>query len=101
MVEKREVTVLEINGKRFTISCFHECDISKYDLTSIKCFFTGGERIQVALLKRLCRKGDHYFSDYRSYEGVKDLLDCCKKGNEKMGFGWQPAFHGEGEGCRR
>ncbi len=53
---EREVTVLELPATVYNIM-LHECDISKYDLTSIKCFFTGGERIPVALLKAYAEKG--------------------------------------------
>ncbi|MGD9579330.1 MAG: long-chain fatty acid--CoA ligase [Syntrophorhabdus sp.] len=94
VVEKERVTVLELPATVYNIM-LHECDISKYDLTSIKCFFTGGERIPVALLKAYAEKGIIISQIYGLTEVSTIFWLPASRAIEKMGSVGQPAFHGE------
>jgi fatty-acyl-CoA synthase len=56
MIEQYEVTVVEPPATllRFILE---QCDVKKYDLSSVKCWFTGGERVPPSLLKEYQKLG--------------------------------------------
>ncbi|MBP1745668.1 MAG: long-chain fatty acid--CoA ligase [Deltaproteobacteria bacterium] len=94
VVEKERVTILELPATVYNIM-LHECDIARYDLTSVKCFFTGGERIPVALLKAYAEKGIIISQIYGLTEVSTIFWLPASRAMEKMGSVGQPAFHGE------
>jgi fatty-acyl-CoA synthase len=94
VVEKERVTILELPATVYNI-ILHECDIAKYDLTSVKCYFTGGERIPVALLKAYAEKGIIISQIYGLTEVSTIFWLPASRAIEKMGSVGQPAFHGE------
>ena len=93
-VENERVTVLELPATVYNI-ILNECDISKFDLSSVKCFFTGGERIPVALLKAYAEKGIIISQIYGLTEVSTIFWLPAGRAIEKMGSVGQPAFHGE------
>jgi len=54
--EQYKVTILELPATVYNFM-LEECDIDRYDLCAIKCCFTGGERVPVALLQAFAEKG--------------------------------------------
>lgn len=54
-IEKRRVTLVEMGSTLFRF-ILQECDLSQYDLSSVRYYFTGGERIPVAMLKEYHEK---------------------------------------------
>jgi fatty-acyl-CoA synthase len=49
-IEKYKVTVVEPPATLLKF-ILEQCDVKKYDLSSVKCWFTGGERVSPSLLK--------------------------------------------------
>jgi len=94
VVEKERVTILELPATVYN-NMLHECDIEKYDLSSVKCFFTGGERIPVALLRAYAEKGIIISQIYGLTEVSTIFWLPARRAIEKMGSVGQPAFHGE------
>ena len=55
-IQQHGVTVLEAPATLFKF-ILEECDLQKYDLRSLKCCFTGGERVPPSLLKEYRERG--------------------------------------------
>jgi len=55
-IEKHRVTILEISATQLRF-IMEQCDLSKYDLSSLKVCYTGGERVPVDLLEEYARRG--------------------------------------------
>ncbi len=93
-VERYKVTILELPATVYQF-ILNECDISKYDLSSVKCFFTGGERISVILLKEYLNKGIIISQIFGQTEASTITFLPKEKAIEKIGSVGLPVFHGE------
>ena len=93
-IQKHRVTILELPATVYNF-ILEECDIEKYDVSSLKCCFTGGERVPVTLLKTLAEKGLIVSQIYGLTEASTLFWLPMEKAREKMGSVGQPIFHGE------
>ncbi len=93
-IQKHRVTILELPATVYNF-ILEECDIEKYDVSSLKCCFTGGERVPVTLLKTLAEKGLIVSQIYGLTEASTLFWLPMEMAREKMGSVGQPIFHGE------
>ena len=103
-VEEQKVTILELPATVYNF-ILGECDLTAYNLSTLKCCFTGGERVPVALLKAYADRGITISQIYGLTEASTIFWLPIEKALEKMGSVGQPAFHGDvkivDEGGRR
>ncbi len=92
-IQQHRVTILELPATVYNF-ILNECDIEKYDLKTIKCAFTGGERVSVALLKALKEKGLLVSQIYGLTEASTLFWLPIEKAEEKMGSVGSPVLHG-------
>lgn len=92
--EKHKVTILELPATVYHF-ILEECDPTAYDLSTLKCCFTGGERVPVALLKTYADKGIAVSQIYGLTEASTIFWLPIEKAVEKMGSVGRPAFHGD------
>jgi fatty-acyl-CoA synthase len=93
-VERYKVTILELPATVYNF-ILEECDIDRYDLSAIKCCFTGGERVPVALLQAFAEKGVIISQIYGLTEASTIFWLPIDKAIVKMGSVGQPVVHGE------
>lgn len=93
-VERYRVTILELPATVYQF-ILNECDISKFDLSSVRCFFTGGERIPIALLKEYLNRGIVISQIFGQTEASTITFLPKEKAIEKIGSIGVPVFHGE------
>lgn len=93
-VQRYRVTILELPATVYQF-ILNECDISKFDLSSVRCFFTGGERIPVALLKEYLNRGIVISQIFGQTEASTITFLPKEKAIEKIGSVGVPVFHGE------
>ena len=93
-IEKYKVTVLELPATVYSF-ILNECRIEDYDLSSLKCCFTGGERVPVALLKAYAEKGLTLSQVYGLTEASTLFWLPMENAIEKMGSVGQPVMHSE------
>jgi len=72
-----------------------ECDLSQYDLSSIRCYFTRGERVPKTMLKEYYRKGITLSQFFGQTEASTITFLSPKDAVPKMGSVGLPVFHGE------
>lgn len=93
-IEEYKVTVLEISATvlRFILE---QCDIDKYDLSSLRVIYTGGERVPTALLEDCEKKGIIVSQIYGQTE--TSTLTWLSPGDavRKRGSVGKPVFHGD------
>ena len=93
-VETYKVKVLEAPATtlRFILE---QCDLNQYDLRSLRCCFTGGERVPPALIKAYKDRGITVSQIYGQTE--TSTLTWLPKADaiRKMGSVGVPVFHGE------
>jgi fatty-acyl-CoA synthase len=94
IIEKYRVTVLELPAVVYNF-ILNECRIEDYDLSSLKCCFTGGERVPVALLKAYAEKGLTLSQVYGLTEASTLFWLPMENAIEKMGSVGQPVMHSE------
>ena len=93
-IQRHKVTILELPATVYNF-ILHECDISQYDLRTIKCSFTGGERVSVPLLKALKERGLLISQIYGLTEASTLFWLPTEKAEEKMGSVGSPVLHGD------
>jgi fatty-acyl-CoA synthase len=93
-VETYNVTVLEAPA---TVLKFmlEQCDIDKYDLRSVKCWFTGGERVPPSLLSAYLEKGIVISQIYGQTETSTITWLPVGDAPRKIGSVGIPVFHGK------
>jgi fatty-acyl-CoA synthase len=92
--EQYKVTILELPATVYNF-IIEECDIDRYDLSSVKCCFTGGERVPIALLQAFAGKGIIISQIYGLTEASTIFWLPTDKAVMKMGSVGQPVIHGE------
>jgi len=93
-IQKYHVTVLELAATVYQF-ILHDCDLSQYDLSSVRCFFTGGERIPIAMLKEYHKKGIIISQIFGQTEASTIAFLSPEKAAHKIGAVGLPVFHGE------
>jgi len=93
-IQKHRVTILELPATVYNF-ILKECEIDRYDLTSLKCCFTGGERVPISLLKALAEKGLIVSQIYGLTEASTLFWLPTEKAQEKVGSVGQPVFYSE------
>lgn len=93
-VEKYRATVLEIAATvlRFILE---QCDIDKYDLSSLRVCYTGGERVPLALLEDYEKKGIIVSQIYGQTETSTLTWLPMEDAIRKRGSVGKPVFHGD------
>ncbi len=93
-IQKYRVTLLELPATVYQFILL-ECDLNQYDLSSIHCYFTGGERVPKAMLKEYYRKGITISQIFGQTEASTITFlspDDAVLKIESVGL---PVFHGE------
>jgi fatty-acyl-CoA synthase len=93
-IQKYRVTLLEMAATVYQF-ILQECDLSQYDLSSIRCYFTGGERVPKAMLKEYYRKGIILSQVFGQTEASTITFLSPEDAVPKMGSVGLPVFHGE------
>jgi len=93
-IQKYRVTILELPATVYQF-ILQECDFSKYDLRSIRCYFTGGERIPVSLLKEYLKRGMALSQIFGQTEASTITFLSAEIADKKIGSVGLPVFHGE------
>jgi fatty-acyl-CoA synthase len=93
-IQKYHVTVLELATTVYQF-ILHDCNLSQYDLSSVRCFFTGGERIPIAMLKEYHKKGIIISQIFGQTEASTIAFLSPEKAAHKIGAVGLPVFHGE------
>lgn len=88
------MTILELPATVYSF-ILNECRIEEHDLRSLKCCFTGGERVPVALLRDYADKGLPLSQVYGLTEASTLFWLPMEKAIEKMGSVGQPVMHSE------
>jgi fatty-acyl-CoA synthase len=93
-IEKYKVTVMEppVTLLRFILE---QCDLEKYDLSSVRSWVTGGERVPPSLLKEYEKRGIIISQIFGQTE--TSTVTWLPKGDasRKLGSVGVPVFHGE------
>lgn len=93
-IEKYRVTILEAAATMYRM-ILDECDISQYDLSSLKICYTGGERIPLSLLKEYQKRNITISQIF----GLTETSTVTWLGKEdavrKMGSVGRPVLHGD------
>ncbi len=93
-IERYRVTIVELAATVYQF-ILQQCDISRYDLRSVRCYFTGGERIPISLLKDYYQKGIVISQIFGQTEASTITFLSSEKAIEKIGSVGLPVFHGE------
>ncbi len=101
-IQKYRVTILELPATVYQF-ILNECNLDNFDLRSLRCCFTGGERIPIPLLEALGKKGLTVSQIYGLTEASTLFWLPTEEAKEKMGSVGHPIFHGrvrivDGEG---
>jgi fatty-acyl-CoA synthase len=93
-IEKYKVTVVEppTTLLRFILE---QCDVKKYDLSSVKCWFTGGERVPASLLKECQKLGIIVSQIFGQTETSTITWLPMSDASRKLGSVGIPVFHGD------
>ncbi len=93
-IQKYRVTLLEMPATVYQF-ILRECDLGLYDLSSIRCYFTGGERVPKAMLKEYYRKGITISQIFGQTEASTITFLSTEDAALKIGSVGLPVFHGE------
>ena len=93
-VQKHRVTLLELPATVYQF-ILQLCDLSQYDLSSVRYYVTGGERIPVALLKEYHEKGITICEIFGQTEASTITFLPPEYAAVKTGSAGLPVFHGE------
>lgn len=93
-IEKYKVTLAE-PAATFLNFVLKECDLSKYDLSSLKCIFTGGERVGLNLLKEYHERSIALSQLFGMTETSTLTWLPTEDAFEKAGSVGKPVFHGD------
>ena len=94
VVETYKITVLELPATllRFILD---QCDPREYDLRSVKCWYTGGERVPPSLLQEYKELGITVSQLYGQTETSTLTWLPMAEAHRKMGSVGIPVFHGD------
>ena len=93
-VARHKVTILELAATVYQF-ILQECDLSQYDLSSVRCYFTGGERIPLTLIKEYLKRGIALSQIFGQTEASTITFLSSEKAAAKIGSVGLPVFHGE------
>jgi fatty-acyl-CoA synthase len=93
-IQKYRVTLLELSATVFQF-ILQDCDLDQYDLSSVRCFFTGGERIPMAMLKEYHRRGILISQIFGQTESSTITFLPAEQAINKIGSVGLPVFHVE------
>ena len=93
-IEKYRVTIAE-PAATFLNFVLKECDLDRYDLRSLKSFYTGGERVAVTLLQEYHNRGIPLSQLFGMTETSTLTWLPTEDAFEKAGSVGKPVFHGE------
>lgn len=93
-IERYRVTIVELPATVYQF-ILQDCDLSEYDLRSVRCYYTGGERIPVSLLQEYLKRGIIISQIFGQTEASTITFLPMEKATEKMGSVGLPVFHGE------
>jgi len=93
-VQKYRVTLLELPATVYQF-ILQECDLARYDMSSVRCYFTGGERIPKAMLKEYYRRGIVISQIFGQTEASTITFLPSEEAVLKIGSVGLPVFHGE------
>jgi fatty-acyl-CoA synthase len=93
-IEKYRVSIIETSAA-FLNFILTECDLSQYNLRSLKSYFTGGERVSSALLKQYHRMGIPLSQLFGMTETSIVTWLSTDDAVRKMGSVGKPVLHGE------
>lgn len=93
-IQKYRATLVEMAGTLFQF-LLQKCDPSQYDLSSVRSYFTGGERIPSAMLKEYHEKGITISQIFGLTETSSITWLPYEDAIRKMGSVGLPIFHGE------
>ncbi len=93
-IERYKATILEVAATvlRFILE---QCDIDKYDLSSLKVCYTGGERVPPTLLEDYAKKGIIISQIYGQTETSTVTWLPVEDAVRKLGSAGKPVFHGD------
>jgi len=92
--QKYRVTLMELPATVYQF-ILNECDLAQYDLSSVRCCFTGGERVSVHLLESLAAKGLVVSQIYGLTEASTIFWLPSEEARDKIGSVGHPIFHGK------
>ena len=93
-IQKYKVTLLEMAATVYQFM-LQECEVTQYDLSSVRCYFTGGERVPIAMLKEYQRKGITISQVFGQTEASTITSLSPDDAVLKIGSVGLPVFHGE------
>ena len=93
-VERYRVSVLEAPATLFKF-ILEQCDLRAYDLSSLRCCFTGGERVSPSLLKDYEQRGIPLSQIYGQTETSTITWLPLEEASRKRGSVGIPVFHGD------
>jgi len=93
-IQKYKVTLLELANTVYQF-ILYDCDLNQYDLSSVRRFFTGGERIPVSMLKEYRKRGIIISQIFGQTESSTITFLPTEKAAEKIGSVGLPVLHGE------
>jgi fatty-acyl-CoA synthase len=93
-IETYKVTVAEPPATTLRI-ILERCDLAEYDLSSVRCWFTGGERVPPSLIKDYRERGITISQIYGQTETSTIAWLPMADAHRKMGSVGIPVFHGD------
>ena len=93
-IQKYRVTLLEMSATVYQF-ILQECDLSQYDLSSVRCYFTGGEKVSQMMLREYHRKGIAISQIFGQTETSTITFLSPEDAMLKIGSVGLPVFHGE------
>jgi fatty-acyl-CoA synthase len=92
-IEMHRVTVIEAAATMFNF-ILQQCDLKKYDLSSLRCCITGGERVPHSLLEEYLNRGIIISQIYGQTETSTLTWLPMGEAKRKLGSVGVPVFHG-------
>ena len=92
-IERQRVTVIEAAATIFNF-ILQQCDLEKYDLSSLRCCITGGERVPRSLLEEYLKRGIIISQIYGQTETSTLSWLPMREAKRKLGSVGIPVFHG-------
>ncbi|NWG01572.1 MAG: long-chain fatty acid--CoA ligase [Syntrophaceae bacterium] len=93
-IQKYRVTLLELPATVYQFILM-ECDLRQYDLSSVRYYFTGGERVPKTMLREYYRKGIIISQIFGQTEASTITFLSPEDAILKIGSVGLPVFHGE------
>lgn len=92
--EHHRVTVMETSATMYRF-ILEACDPARFDLSGVRCFFTGGEQVPLPLLQAYVEKGILISQIFGQTETSTITWLPTAQARTKMGSVGVPVFHGE------